>query len=149
VKKLLKLTIQIGFLTTFSLSVHAEKLNEVIEQAILTNPSILEQYNQKISREYEVKVANAGYLPSVDFDAGGGYNRTESDATKKSKDGDPVTYSSWVAGFALKQMLFDGFLTSSEKARQLKRVESAFFEQYKLAEGHGVKTFEVFFNVLR
>ena len=66
-KKLLKLIIQIGFLTTFSLSVHAEKLHEIIERAVLTNPSILEQYNQKISREYEVKVANAGYLPSLEF----------------------------------------------------------------------------------
>ncbi|MFK5892085.1 MAG: TolC family outer membrane protein [Pseudomonadota bacterium] len=137
-----------GLLTVFQVNLYATSLHEVIEQAVLTNPSILEKYNQKISREYEVKVANGGYLPKIDFDAGGGYKRTENNTTRNGGDGKAVDYTAWDAELGLTQMLFDGFLTSSEKARQNKRVESAFFELYNLAEEVAVQTVEVYVNVL-
>jgi len=124
-----------------STSVYATNLQEVIEQAVLTNPSILEKYNQKVSREYEVKVAHGGYLPDIDFDAGAGFTREETETTENS-------YKSVTAGITLKQMLFDGFLTSSEKARLNKRVESAYFVLYNLAEEVAVGTVEAYVNVL-
>ena len=147
-KRLLQLTWQISFLISFAILVKAENLHEVIEQSVLTNPAILEKYNQKISREYEVKVANAGYLPVIEVNAGGGYKRTESDTTRNFGDGNSVSYRELKAGISLKQMLFDGYLTSSEKARQQKRVESAFFELYNLAEEIAVSAVEVYANVL-
>jgi len=123
-------------------------LHEVIEHAVLNNPSVLEMYNQKISREYEVKEANGGYLPQVDLDAGAGYKRSSSPSTRAGGE-DSVTYKAWTVTLGLRQMLFDGFLTKSEKARQKKRVESAFFELYNLAEEVGIAATEAYINVLR
>ncbi len=148
VNKLSRLGSFVGILAVFSVNAYAINLHEVIEQAVLSNPSILEQYNQKISREYEVEVADGGYYPKINFDAGGGYKRTESDTTRNAGDGGAVDYTAWEAQIALKQMLFDGFLTSSEKARQKKRVESAFFELYNLAEEIAVASVEAYVNVL-
>jgi len=140
-KNLMRIGTFISLSALLSPSVYATNLQEVIEQAVLTNPSVLEKYNQKVSREYEVKVANAGYLPVLEFDTGGGFTREETDTTKNS-------YKSWEASLTLTQMLFDGYLTSSEKARQKKRVESGYFELYNLAEEVAVGAVEAYVNVL-
>ncbi|MFK5986388.1 MAG: TolC family outer membrane protein [Pseudomonadota bacterium] len=145
---LLRVSSLVGMLAVLPVNLYAVNLQEVIEQSVLSNPSILEQYNQKISREYEVKVASGGYYPKIDLDAGGGFKRTENDVTRTSVDGKAVNYTAWDAEIGLRQMLFDGFLTSSETARQEKRVESAFFELYNLAEEIAVKSVEVYVNVL-
>ncbi len=135
-------------MSVLPVATQAVNLQEVIEQAVLTNPAVLEMYNNKISREYEVEMAHSGYLPKLDFDAGGGYKRTESDTTRALGESNGITYNNWEARIALRQMLFDGFLTSSEKARQQKRVESAFFELYNLAEETAIQATEAYLNVL-
>jgi outer membrane protein, adhesin transport system len=140
-KNLFRVGTLISLSAIISTSVYATNLHEVIEQAVLTNPSILEKYNQKISREYEVKVAHGDYLPEIEFDAGAGFTRDENEVNENS-------FKSWDASIGLKQMLFDGFFTSSEKARQKKRVESAYFELYNLAEEVAVGTVEAYVNVL-
>jgi len=147
IKKLAKLSL-LGWIISISMNIQAITLNEVIEQTILSNPSILEQYNQKISREYEVKVAHGDYLPQIDFDTSAGFKRVENETTRANGNGEPDLYNTWNAQITLKQMLFDGYLTRSEKARQNKRVESAFFELYNLAEETGIAAIRVYTNVL-
>jgi adhesin transport system outer membrane protein len=131
----------ISLSAVLSANVYATNLQQVIEQAVLTNPSVLEKYNNKVSREYEVKVAHGDYLPNIDFDMGGGFTREETETGENS-------YKSWQHSLTLTQMLFDGYLTSSEKARQQKRVESGYFELYNLAEEVAVGAVEAYVNVL-
>ncbi len=147
--KLKNLTIQVlVFYCLLYSNSQAITLYEVVETTVLTNPSILEMYNQKISREYEVEVAHGGYLPKLVLDASGGYKRVQGDIAQSTMNGRADTYRTANATITLKQMLFDGYLTQSEKARQQKRVESAFFELYNLAEETAIRAIEVYVNVL-
>ena len=83
--KLKNLTIQVlVFYCLLYSNSQAITLYEVVETTVLTNPSILEMYNQKISREYEVEVAHGGYFPKLVLDASGGYKRVQGDIAQST-----------------------------------------------------------------
>jgi len=139
-----------GFiLILFPTSVFSENLKEAIEQAVTTNPTVLEQLNQKLSRDYDIKQARAGYLPSVDLNASYGSETSDNNATRLTKFGHSRSMNRQEAALVLRQMLFDGFETASETARHEFRSESAEFQLVNLSQQVTIDTVTAYINVLR
>lgn len=84
----------------------AQTLKEAALQAIESNPDVQETWHAYKASLQDVKIARAGYLPSVDLGASSG---------NASRDYDNRgTYSITQGEISLSQMLFNGFKTSSE-----------------------------------
>ena len=138
------------FLSFFLMSpaVHAVTLVQATEQAVTTNPEILEQLNQKLSRDAEIRQAESGYYPSIDVIAGYGTETSDNNATRLTKFGHSRSMNRQEAQLVLRQMLFDGFETSSETARQGYRSESANYQLINLSQEITIDAITAFINVL-
>ena len=127
----------------------ADNLKDVIDQAVSTNPTVLEQLNQKISRDYEIKQAKAGYLPSIDLNASYGSETSDNNSTRSTQFGHSRNLNRQEASLVLRQMLFDGYKTSSETARQEFRSDSAEYQLINLSQQVTIDTVTAYINVLR
>lgn len=78
-------------------------------QAIESNPDVQASWHEFSAAAYDVRVARAGYLPTVDIGASTG-------KTNRDYDG-RASYTNNQAQVTLSQMLFNGFGTSGEVAR--------------------------------
>ncbi|MCU7834878.1 MAG: TolC family outer membrane protein [gamma proteobacterium symbiont of Taylorina sp.] len=133
-----------------SSSVYAANMFEAIEQAITSNPEVLEQLNQKLSRDFEVRQAKSGYLPSIDVIAGYGSESSDNNSTRAGANGSHKnSMNRQEATLVLRQMLFDGFETRSETARQEFRSESANHQLMNLSQQITIDVIVAYVNVLR
>ncbi|MCU7854265.1 MAG: TolC family protein, partial [Candidatus Thiodiazotropha sp. (ex Lucinoma borealis)] len=137
--------VAVGFAITSSS--YALNLRTVVENAINTNPEVLVQSSQHLSRLEELDQARSGYLPSIDLTAAAGYERTDNSSTRASGD-DGRSLTRKEANLTLRQMLFDGFATQGEVERQNARTKA----QKKILEGAsenlGLKAVETYVQVL-
>jgi adhesin transport system outer membrane protein len=119
-------------------------LRDALATGIDTNPEYGEVAASRRATDEELKQGKAGYLPSVDLRADTGEEWTDSDATDN-------TESMWryLASLTLTQMLFDGWETKYEVARQKARVNSAANRVRETAELVGLSIVEDYLEVLR
>ena len=87
----------------------AANVKDAVLQAIESNPDVQASWHEFSASAHDVRVARAGYLPSVDIGASTG-------KTNRDYDG-RASYTNNQAQITLSQMLFDGFRTSAEVAR--------------------------------
>ena len=118
-------------------------LQDAVTKGIQTNPEFgLIQADRDATKE-ELSQAKALYLPSIDLLGESGYERTNrTGIDKESKFRNR-------ASLTLTQMLFDGFGTKSEVARQKYRVESTTNRTSEVAEFIGLDIVEAYLEVLR
>jgi adhesin transport system outer membrane protein len=135
-----------GNVLTNAVSAPVITLQDAVKETIATNPTIQTAIEQRNSRVGELDQARAGYKPTIDLNAGFGYGRRDSSF---SGLGDDDTGTRTEAGINLRQMIFDGFATRSEVARQTGRVNSAAYTVYGTAENTGLRATEVYLDVLR
>jgi len=87
----------------------AGTVKEAALKALESNPDVQASWHEFKAAAFDVRVARAGYLPSVDLAATAG-------ETARDYDG-RGTYSTAQGQVTLTQMLFDGFRTSGEVKR--------------------------------
>lgn len=156
-KVIVKKTKWQAFVLTLSVAstpLYAESLQDAIAQTIKTNPNILVETNERLSRDQELKQAYSGYLPTVNATFGIGVERNDNPSTRANAaaGGHPGTtreFTRHEAGVEFRQMLFDGFATSSEVKRQTARINSQAYRIFGESEATGLRTTEVFMEVLR
>lgn len=93
---------------------HAEPLvtlQQIIEKTVTSNPEVQAQYHIFTSAEHETGVARGGLMPQVDLTAN--YREQEDVAPTLGNNNIPQSRTALV----LRQMLFDGFITSNEIKR--------------------------------
>lgn len=118
-------------------------LQDAVSKGILTHPQFgLIEADRDATKE-ELSQAKALYLPSIDLLGESGWERTNRRGIDKE--------SLWRnrASLTLTQMLFDGFGTKSEVARQNYRVESTTNRTAEVAEFLGLDIIEAYLEVLR
>ncbi len=126
----------------------ALSLAEAVQQALNSNPKVLEQSDEFLSRQEEVGQAKAGYLPTVDLTAGVGREWSDNATTRAAGLGHR-TLTRAEAGIKLDQILFDGFATRSEVARQNARVDSQGYRLRGTTENTALSAVEAYSEVLR
>lgn len=87
----------------------ANTVKDAALQAIESNPDVQASWHTFSAAAQEVRIARAGYLPTVDIGASTG-------KTNRDYDG-RASYTNNQAQVTLSQMLFNGFRTSGEVAR--------------------------------
>jgi adhesin transport system outer membrane protein len=143
---LLKLALTALFLVVFS-PANALDLRAAVEHAIKTNPEVLVESSQHLSRLEELDQARSGFMPSIDLNAAAGYERTDNNTTRASGD-DYRSLTRKEASLTLSQMLFDGFATQSEVDRQNARVEAQRRALESATEKLGLKAVDNYIKVL-
>lgn len=122
---------------TISTVVSAASLEEVVTQGLSDNPDVQRTINARNAVYQEVRQAKAGYLPTVEVTAGFGYEWTNNTTTRASGNGD-VELDRGEAGLSIRQMIFDGYATSSEVSRQQARAISADKRLIETAESYAL-----------
>lgn len=128
--------------------VRADGIADAVRAALQTNPDVgLTAENRRAVR-YELKQAEARYLPTVDFRAATGpeYNR---DNTTKARSGSGEWMPKYEFGLTLSQMLFDGWATDANVARQEARDISAARRVRETSQFIGLDAVEAYLESLR
>jgi len=123
-------------------------LQSAVQKALASNPDVLIQVNERLSRNEEVEQARAGYLPTLDLNAGIGSERSENSSTRAGGS-NSRTLTRREASLSARQMLFDGFATKNEVERQQARVSSTAFTVQGVAENTALDAAEAYLNLLR
>lgn len=135
-------------ISSLSSPLAAETLQSVIQEALTNNPQVQANINQQKSRQQELEQARAGYLPNIDLTAGYGREESQNPSTRATGNNSQTKTRS-EAAVTLRQMVFDGFATSSEVNRQTARVNSAGFTITSVSENTALRATEVYLQLLR
>ncbi|MGH1463093.1 MAG: TolC family outer membrane protein [Neptuniibacter sp.] len=111
----------LGMIATTS---HSATLEEIVVEGLSTSPEVNNAVNSRNAIYQEIAQARSGYFPKIDIAAGYGYEWTNNSTTRAAGN-DDVELDRGEASISLRQMLFDGFATSSEVKRQKARANSA------------------------
>lgn len=138
----------VPFALCFTLPVHADTLTQAMQKAMEYHPEIQAGVNSRLAADKQLRAAKGGYLPSVDLTAG--YGREGSDNTTTRGEGDHwKTLNRGESNLALRQMVFDGFATSSEVGRQQANVNSRAYALLGTSERTALDVAQVYTDVLR
>lgn len=97
----------------------------------------------------ELRQAQALYLPSVNLDGDTGFEYTEDETTRGGANGDDEELYRYDVGITLTQLLFDGFGSQAENARQMARVISSKEKVRESSELIGLDIVESYLDVVR
>ncbi|MDP3816087.1 TolC family outer membrane protein [Pseudomonas sp.] len=131
-----------------SLAAHGQSLNEAMQAALEVHPEIQAGINSRLSVEEQMKAARGGYLPQVDVLAGYGREHTDSPGTRGLTH-NSETLTRGESSLRLQQMLFDGFATRSEVARQRATVNARAYELLGTSESTALTVAQVYLEVLK
>jgi len=136
-------------------SAYSQTLEQAVAHTLDTNPEIRIAFNRFKAREEQVNQAIAGYMPTIDISGGYGYEQTDSPSTRRKPNVGKVDSDGVVelergeAGFSIKQMLFDGFYTSSEVDRYSFEASAEQWALFAAAEDMALDVAKVYVNYIR
>lgn len=133
---------------TFCSLSNAGTLEEVVAQGLSSNPEVKQAIHARNAIYQEVRQAKAGYLPSVDLSGGIGYEWTNNTTTRANRN-DDVEMIRGEAQLSIRQMLFDGFATSSEVDRHTARAVSSDKRLIETAETYALEAARAYIELNR
>jgi adhesin transport system outer membrane protein len=120
-------------------------INEAIEDAIIHNPEFRQEVKTFRTRQAEVETAEGRYYPTIDLNAGIGYEEVNRPGI--NNEGDGLTRRE--TSIKLTQNLFEGFGTENEVYRQKYRLDSASFTAHAAANTVALKMATAYVNLIR
>lgn len=132
-----------------SVSAQAQTLTEAMQNALTVHPEIQSGINARLAVEEDMKAARAGYLPRVDVQAGYGREGTENNSTRARDDSGYRTLNRSEASLTVQQMLFDGFATRNEVARQRATVNARAYALLANSERTALEVAQAYLDVLQ
>ena len=135
------IALPLSFAATF---VHAQTLPEAMQQALEVHPEIQAGVNARVAADYQLRAAKGGYLPQVNVTAGYGREGSDSPSTGNRWE----TLNRGESAIRLRQMVFDGFATSSEVGRQQATVNARAYALMDTSERTGLDVAKVYLDVL-
>lgn len=132
----------------------ADTLEQSIIEALSFNPDVGIVQSDRRAIDQELRQARALYMPSIDLRTAIGPEYTNSTGTRgrdsRPPGGDASALLTRVESqLTLTQMLFDGYETDSEVAKQLARTDSAAYRVAEAADFIALDAIEVHLDVLR
>ncbi len=145
-----KTTIAVLVGAALVLPVQAQTLEEAVTQTLITHPKVKEAFHLYQSRQYEKDEAFSGYLPTLDANAGIGYEYTDSPSTRSTDDGDDTkSLARSELGLKLQQNLFTGFHTSSEVKRTSYATSAEQWRLHSSAENLALQISKVYVELIK
>ncbi|MCY1281361.1 Outer membrane efflux protein BepC [compost metagenome] len=137
------------FLTVSAIHGYAMTLTEAIQSTLQYHPEVSQSVNSRLTADEELKFARGGYLPTVDLLLGYGREGSDNPDTRALGDHNKETLNRTDAEIRLRQMLFDGFGTPNEVARNEANVNSRAYRVLGTSETTALRTVEVYLDVLK
>ncbi|MDP2560979.1 TolC family outer membrane protein [Psychrobium sp. 1_MG-2023] len=130
--------------------VSGQTLEQAVAMALDTNPEVRIALSRFKVTEEQYKQAAAGYLPTVDLSAGYGFEETNSPGTRRGANDDgQVGLKRGEFSLSIKQMLFDGFYTSSERSRTEFEASAEQWQVFSTAEDLALEVANAYTAVLQ
>lgn len=129
----------ISTLLIFSTSAYTIELNQVLDEALITNPQVKERLNNYEKTVYDLKIAKSEYQPTLDYVGKFGYEKTLDQVGSGRQD---VGYHTYRNSLILTQNLFSGLSTKYRVKFEEARVMAA---AYNYVE----QTNDIAFNIVR
>jgi adhesin transport system outer membrane protein len=130
-------------------SSHAITVHDAINAALQTHPDIRVQTTELLAREKEIEQAESGYRPNVDVTGGYGWEWNDNSSTASAGFDEGRDLMRKEVGVQMTQMLFDGYATDSEVARQKARYASTSHRIDGLSQGIALDAIDAYLKVLR
>ncbi|WP_104203760.1 TolC family outer membrane protein [Billgrantia saliphila] len=116
-------------------------LQQVVRQALVTNPEVKAAWNGLSAAGHDADVARGNYLPSLDLSAGIGREEREGDGRG--------SYDTDFAELRLSQMIYDGFATRSEVERLDRAQLVRYYELLGASENVALEAARAYLDVRR
>ncbi len=133
------------------LPLYALTLPEAVEQTLATNPQMQKNVSDYIAIENDLDIAKSGWRPTLDFRGAVGEEHTEkikgntpNPALNQDED---LTRKE--LGLVANQNLFEGFGTQADIKEQTARVNASRYGAMQEANTLGLRTTEVYLQVIR
>jgi len=127
----------------------AESLDLAVFKTLASHPEIKAEINRKAAREQELRQAESGYYPRVDFQAAIGYENSKNRFTKATGETDYVDLTRKEEAFIVTYNLFEGYGTTSNIDKNSARVRAAGHHLHDLTEQTALEVARVYLSVLR
>ncbi|TKB57429.1 TolC family outer membrane protein [Ferrimonas aestuarii] len=121
-------------------------LEQEVAQTLATNPNIIRQYQELQSRIQGIDEAKAGYLPTLDLEAGAGYQTIDNRNTRITGDDE---FNPSNVTLTLRQYLFQGFDTSENTTRTQAEAEAQRFQLLSDAENIALSVSQLYLTLIR
>ncbi|MDR2014317.1 MAG: TolC family outer membrane protein [Azoarcus sp.] len=118
-------------------------LLDAVRKAVANNPEVQSSWHGYLAASAAREAARGGYLPQIDLNAGIGH-RWRKDPKQSSDD-----WNFWGLGLDLKQMVYDGFATSSEVKRMSYTRLMRYYGLLEASENAGLEVVRAYADVQR
>jgi outer membrane protein, adhesin transport system len=135
------------FISTLSIS-HAISLEQAIQNALDTNPTVLARSANQHARRGLEKAAQSGFLPTLDVSTAYGTEESKNSGTQNFSS-DDITLIREELSVTLSQSLFSGFSTVSAVKREQALANSASYEVHQTADAIALEVTESYLEVMR
>lgn len=142
IPKINKLAVLIGC-QLIALPSYAQSLEQAIATALATNPNIQSTYNEFISQKETSRASTGKYLPSVDLEAGVGYEDYD------NSQGTQGDFNPRYAQISIRQLLWDGSSTYNDIKRTKSEAESERYQLLADAQDMALSTVEAYIDVIQ
>lgn len=119
-------------------------LKEAAQAAVLKSPEVLARWHTFRESSEEAGVARGGFLPKLDYSVASGRQKTE-----QKEVGTDLSYNRNDQTLVLRQMLFDGFATSSEVKRLGRAKLVRYYELLDASENVALEAGRAYLDVVR
>lgn len=130
-------------LLVLSVSSQAQTLEQAISQTLTTNPEVKKAYNSYMSFVEDSNSIDGNYLPSIDLDAGIGYEQIN------PASGNDTELTRKDATLSLTQLIWDGSNTINDMDRTEAEAESARLQLISLAENKALDVAQVYLDAVK
>ncbi|GLR04163.1 TolC family outer membrane protein [Vibrio hyugaensis] len=122
-----------------------QTLEQAVENTLKTNPDIKSAFNEFVSKQYVNEASSGAYLPSVDLDAGIGYEGIDpAEAGRESTD---LTRKE--ATVTLTQLIWDGSATLNDIDRTAADAESVRYQLLADAQDKALEVTKVYLDAVK
>jgi len=128
-------------------SAQATSLEEAVATAFNTNPQLREYFHKYKERIEDLKIAEAGWMPSVDLTASIAAGEQDTPQTRLGIADDEIEPFNY--GITLTQVLFDGFYTPENISRVKSETQSEFYQLQVSAENLALDVVKAYLDVLQ
>lgn len=123
-------------------NLQAQSLEQVIAKTLATNPDIQGAYNEYMSRAAQSDSSEGKYLPSVDLEAGVGYEDYDNSLGTQGE------FDPRYAQISIRQLIWDGSSTYNDIQRTASEAEAQRYQLLSDAQDMALKTSEAYLKVL-
>jgi len=143
IKKRIKKIALLISLQLMPIPVIAQSLEQAIAQTLRSNPEIKSSYNEFMSRNELINASTGNYLPSVDLEAGVGYENYDNETGSKGE------YDPRNVKISFKQLLWDGSISYNDIQRNKAETEAQRYQLLSDAQDIALTATESYLDVLR